>query len=84
LVNPGFFILTAMGLIIIFVSSFFSALSVVLMYKITGYFTNIEKNRILLTSIFGLGTTIFPYALVFLGEGAGTFFLFLGFYLIKN
>jgi 4-amino-4-deoxy-L-arabinose transferase-like glycosyltransferase len=82
IVNPGFFILTSMVLIIIFVSSFFSALSIVLMYKITGYFTNIEKNRILLTSIFGLGTTIFPYALVFLGEGAGTFFLFLGFYLI--
>jgi len=82
LINPGFFILNSMILITIFTSSLFSALTVVLIYKISKYFTNKERHRMLLVYVSGLGTLIFPYSLVFLEYATATFFSFFAFYLL--
>jgi len=81
-VNPGSFILSSMVLITIFTSSLFSALTVILIYKISRYFTKKEKYRILSSIIYGLGSLAFPYAIVFMGHAVGTFFAFLSFYLL--
>ncbi len=81
-INPGFFVLTSMILVTIFTSSLFSALTVVLIYKISRYFTRNEKHRLLITIIYGLGTLAFPYATVFYTHATGTFFAFLAFYLL--
>lgn len=81
-VNPGFFILFSMVLVTIFTSSLFSALLLLLIYKISRYFTANEKYRLLITFTTGLGTLIFPYALVFMEHAIATFFAFLSFYLL--
>jgi len=81
-INPGFFILTSMILVTIFTSSLFSALTVLLIYKISRYFTKNEKHRLILIFTAGLGTLIFPYALVFMEHAIVTFFSFLTFYLL--
>jgi hypothetical protein len=80
--NPSFFILTSMILITIFTSSLFSAFLVVLIYKISKYFTKKESTRVFLTFTAGLGTLIFPYALVLMNHATSTFFAFLAFYLL--
>jgi len=82
IVNPGFFILTSMILVTIFTSSLFSSLTVLLVYKISRYLTKKKSHRILLAVIFGAGTLIFHYAIVFLGHSIETFFVFLAFYLL--
>jgi hypothetical protein len=81
-VNPGFFILTSMVVIIIFTSSLFSSLTVLLIYKLTGYFMKKEVDRLLLITIFGLGSLAFPYATVFVEQMPAAFFSFLTFYLL--
>lgn len=80
--NPGSFELISMFLITTFTSSLISALTVLLLYKISKYFTNNELQRILLASIYGLGTLAFPHSLVFTGHAVETFFGFLSFYLL--
>jgi len=80
--DPGLFILSSMFLVTTFVSSLFSALTVFLVYKISSYFTNKEKYRILLTISYGLGTLALPYSTVFLDHALTTFFTFLAFYLL--
>jgi len=81
-INPGFFILVSMILVTIFTSSLLSALTVVLIYKISKYFTKNEKYRLLLIITAGLGTLLFPYALVFMKHAISTFFAFLAFFLL--
>jgi hypothetical protein len=81
-INPGFFILVSMILVTIFTSSLLSALTVVLIYKISKYFTKNEKYRLLLIIIAGLGTLLFPYALVFMKHAISTFFAFLAFFIL--
>jgi len=80
--NPGALILISMILVTVFTSSFFSAMSTVLIYKISKYFSQEEKNRLSLTIAYGLATLIFPNALVFTGFGTSTFFIFLSFFLL--
>lgn len=81
-VNPGFFELSSMILVTTFTSSLFSALTVVLIYKVSRYFTKSEKIRVLLSIAYGLGTLAFPYATVFFSHAASTFFAFLAFFLL--
>jgi len=82
LLNPDFFLLVSMILVTIFTSSLFSALTVLLIYKISRYFTKNEKHRILITVAYGLGTNALAYAVVFYVHVLGTFFSFLAFYLL--
>jgi hypothetical protein len=80
--DPGFFIFTSMILVTVFTSCVFSALSTVLIYKISRIFLENEKRRLLLTATYGLGTLTFPAALTFMGHATATFFTFLAFYLL--
>ena len=81
-INPSFFILTSMILVTIFTSSLFSALTIVLIYKISRYFTENERHRIILIIAAGLGTLMFTYSLVFMKHASETFFSFLTFYIL--
>jgi len=69
-------------IIVAFSSALFSALLVVLMYKISRFFLKKEIDRILITIIFGLGTGIFIYSTIYYQYGISIFFAFLCFYLI--
>jgi len=69
-------------IIIAFSSVLFSALLVVLIYKISRFFLKKESQRMLITLIFGLGTMIFVYATIYYQHIIATFFAFLCFYLI--
>jgi len=68
--------------IMVFTEVLCGALSVVLVYKISKYFTNKEKRRMLVTIAYGLGTLVFAYSRFFLGYVIATFFAFFSFYLI--
>jgi hypothetical protein len=81
-IKPGFFILSSMILLTIFTSSLLGALLIVLVYKISKYFTNNEKSRLIITFVVGLGTLIFPYSIVFFDHVVYTFFSFFSFYLL--
>lgn len=69
-------------MIVAFSSALFSALLVVLIYKISRFFLKKESQRMLVTIIFGLGTMIFVYATIYYQHIIATFFAFLCFYLI--
>jgi len=71
-----------MLVIIAFTEVLCGALSVVLVYKISRYFANKEKHRMLATVAYGLGTLVFAYSRFFLGHAIATFFAFFSFYLI--
>lgn len=81
-VNPGLFILTAKLLVTIFNSCLFTALTVVLIYKIAGYFHAKDRDRVLLSVTYGLGTLAFPHALVFFSYAPAVFFSLLAFYVL--
>jgi hypothetical protein len=80
--KPGVFELSTFILITIFTSSLFSALTILLLYRISNYFTREEKYRLLLIITCGLGTLMFPYALIFLRHSTASFLSFLTFFLI--
>jgi hypothetical protein len=69
-------------LVTILTSSLFSALTLLVIYKISKYFTKNEKHKILLVLIFGLGTLAFPYATSFYTYPVADFFLLFSFYLL--
>jgi hypothetical protein len=81
-VNPGFLIKLSRILVDEFTSCLFSALTVLLLYKISNFFTKNELHRILLIIIYGLATLAFPYATVFFFHSTSAFFIFLSFYLL--
>ncbi|MEM5881560.1 MAG: hypothetical protein QXR71_03175 [Candidatus Aenigmatarchaeota archaeon] len=81
-VDPGFFVLSSMILMIVFTSSLFSSLLLVILFRISRFFTKNMKYRVFLTFISGFCTLIFPYSLVFFEHSVATFFLFLTFYLL--
>jgi hypothetical protein len=81
-INPDFITLSSMIIAVVLTSSLFSALTVIILYKISAHFTNKEFYRILIILIYGLGTVTFPYASVYMGNSLATFFLVLSFYLI--
>jgi len=67
---------------IIFTSALFGSLSVVLVYKISDYFTNKELHRNLIVIVYGFGTLIFVYSRFIYDHVTSAFFAFLCFYLI--
>src|SRR3989344_3506656 len=80
--NLNYFWFYSMIIATIFTSVLFSALSILIIYKITGIFTKNSFNRLLVTLSAGLATTIFPYAQVFTDNGVSIFFTLTGFYLL--
>jgi len=81
-INPSLFFLLLMIFVTVFTSSLFGALLVVLIYKISKYFTKNERYRLLLTIVAGFGSLILPYSTVFESEIIATFFVFLSFFLL--
>jgi len=82
ILNLDNFTLYSMILVTFFTSVIFSALTVVLIYKISLFFTKSEFTRLIIISAAGLASSIFPYALVFIENATATFFALLGFYLL--
>jgi hypothetical protein len=80
--NPGFFILISMIVVLVFTSSLFGALLSVLIYKFSSFFLKSEKDRMIITLTSGLGTNIFTYSTYFLGIIVSTFLAFFSFFLI--
>jgi hypothetical protein len=78
----GFFSHTSMILVSMFTSSFFGALTVLLIYKISGYLSKNENNRIVLVIVAGFGTLLFSSSLVFIEHQISAFFAFLSFYFL--
>lgn len=81
-ISPGSLVLLSMISLTLFTSVLSSALTVVLIYKISRYFVTTENHRTLLALAYGLSSTPFHTALVFFGHATGTFFAFLGLYLV--
>jgi hypothetical protein len=71
-----------MILVTVLTSSLFSALTAVLVYKISRYFVKKQSHRILVAMVYGIGTLAFPSALHFISDAIVTFFIFLSFYLL--
>jgi hypothetical protein len=80
--KPNGSVLSSMALVTIFTSCIFSALTALLVYKISKYFTENQNHSILITLIYALATLAFPNALVFIEHTLATFFLFLSFFLL--
>jgi len=80
--NLNFLTRTSMIFITSLTSSLFSALTLLLLYKISKHFIKGEKNKFLLVTVYGLGTLAFPFATAFWSTSIGTFFSFLSFYIL--
>ena len=68
--------------VVTFTSALFSALTVILVYKTTGYFTNKRIYKYLAAFGYGFGTMAFNYATLFFDHAISTFFSFLAFYIL--
>lgn len=79
--DPGRFTLGLMIVLTVFTSSLFGALTMVLVFKFIRYLSN-QKFAIIITFIFGLGTVMFPYSLIYFSHAVQTFIIFLSFFLI--
>ncbi|MBU1854852.1 MAG: hypothetical protein KKF89_03970 [Nanoarchaeota archaeon] len=71
-----------MFLCVIFTSAFFGALSVVLVYKITGFFPAKEIHRNIVFLTYGLGSLVFVYSRIFQSHVLSAFLGVLCFYLL--
>jgi hypothetical protein len=80
--NPDRFTLYSMIIVTTFSSVLLSSLTVVLIYKTTGFFTKRQTDRLLITLAAGIASAIFPFALVFTDNAPSVFFAFLGFYIL--
>jgi len=81
-ITPSLFLKTSMILVVSLTSCLFTSLTILLLYKLSNYFTKDEKYRILIVIIYGLGTLAFPYASVLYPNSITPFFIFLSFYLL--
>jgi hypothetical protein len=79
---PNTFLTIAQIFLIIFSSSLFSALNVLILYKFLTYFTRNNKTIQLITLIYGLGTLTLIYSTVFYSHALQAFLLFFSFVLI--
>jgi 4-amino-4-deoxy-L-arabinose transferase-like glycosyltransferase len=77
----GFFVFSAMILLTFFASSIFSALTAVLIYRISKSFTK-EKYSLLVAFAYGLGTIAFINALHFMNGSLAAFLSFLSFFIL--
>ncbi|MBU0471274.1 MAG: glycosyltransferase family 39 protein, partial [Nanoarchaeota archaeon] len=68
--------------VIMFTSALFSALTVVLVYKTAGFFTDKKSHKYIAAIAYGLGTIAFNYATLFYDHAISTFFSFACFYLV--
>lgn len=82
--NPGNLALTSMIALTILNSSLFGSLSVIIFYRILGFYTNIEKNKIILTLIYGLGSLVFPLSITFFRAPSALFLILVSFYFLKK
>jgi hypothetical protein len=82
--NPGDFTLNLMIALIVFSSSVFGALTVLLVYKICRAVGDETVSKIVAV-IVGLGSLVFPYSLVYYSHSLSTFLVFLfGYILFKQ
>ena len=82
--NPGIVVLISMILFTLFTSTLFSALTIVLIFKISRFFTNNTNLRIFVAFIYGLASLAFSYGTVLNTLAVGTFFsLFSFFFILK-
>jgi len=82
IINPGNFFLFSLILVTVFTCSLSTALTVVLIYKISKFLTKKESYRVLLTITYGLGTLAFMYGTIYFTHAPSTLFSFLSFYII--
>jgi len=82
MINPGFFVFTSMILLTFVTSSIPTALTSVIIYKLSKHFTKNENHRIFLALTYGLATNAFHQALHFMGIALSSFLAFLSFYLL--
>jgi 4-amino-4-deoxy-L-arabinose transferase-like glycosyltransferase len=80
-IDPGIFTLSAMIFLTLFLSSIFSALTAVLIYKISKRFTT-EKYSLLMALAYGIGTIAFINALHFMIHSLATFLSFFSFFIL--
>jgi hypothetical protein len=80
--DPGFLFYSSMILVTVFTSSLFGALTVVLIYKFSNYFTKSESKKIALAMMAGFGTLLFPSSLIFMEGSVSAFFAFASFYFL--
>jgi hypothetical protein len=71
-----------MIILTIFTSSLLSALTIIFVYKISKYLTKNKKHRMIITIAAGLGTPIFPLAVLYQDYSVSLFFSFISFYLL--
>lgn len=69
-------------LIVVFSNSLFSAISCVIIYRVSKFFTKDNKHRLFTALTYGLATSIFPYSLGFYVYIFAIFFILLAFYII--
>jgi 4-amino-4-deoxy-L-arabinose transferase-like glycosyltransferase len=81
-INPGVLYLGSISILTIAISSLSSALTVILVYKISKYFLKKHIQRILITIAYGLGTLAFIYGTVLFTHTLATLLIFISFYLL--
>ena len=82
IINRGFFVFMCMILLTVFTSGVLTALTSLLVFKLSGYFIKRRGYRILLALTYFFGTLAFPSSLHFMNHSASTFFSFLSFFLL--
>lgn len=82
--NPGIFLFTAMITYTIGTSVIFSALSLLVFYKILFHFFKKESHALILSFILGFATLMFPYALNVNVQPVAVFFLLLSFHFLLH
>lgn len=80
--DRSFFIFTSMILVTLFTSGIFTALTSLLIFKISKYFLKRKLERIILALSYFFGTSIFHSSLHFMNHATSTFFLFFSFFLL--
>ncbi|MEM5829871.1 MAG: hypothetical protein QW040_01560 [Candidatus Aenigmatarchaeota archaeon] len=83
-VNLGLLDYYSMIFLTIFSSTIFSALTVVLVFKVSSMFLKSERWKASVALTYGLATLQFPYSLHFMNHATSTFFAFLSFYTLLS
>ncbi len=73
---------TSMILVTALTSTLMTALTVILVYRISKYATMYKPHRLIIAFAYGFGTLAFHYATKFVVNSTGTFFAFAAFYLL--
>lgn len=76
------YLLVSGFLLPVFTTSLFSAMSVLLLYLILGYFTRNEKARLLITFLYAFGTLLFPLATEYFQRPIAVSLMFASFFIL--